>query len=317
MIASTGAERCSPFRLRGNDLAPRLWSAADGLPLDPRRAGPTGPRHHRRPGPRRDRCRRRRRGSSARRRDRTPRGPARKPRPLAVPRPRRGGLHAPGAEERLPCHTTTTPWATTRRVSSRTCACGGHPPDLVAVRRPGGPPARLPLDRHRPRRLHTLSARAPDDRHNLFRTDSSERFVPAIASGDRLVFHLHANPVVSEPRERKPYRMCKHDIVTNALRAHPETEHHRLFDETVRTRGFSWLETQGRAKGFAVEPDEIRIHSCRRHEIKRRGRRKGTRGQPPLRHARLRRACSPSRADRSCSAPSPPASAARAPGAAA
>lgn len=120
----------------------------------------------------------------------------------------------------------------------------------------------------------TLSARPPDDRHNLFRVESSEPFVPAIAAGDRLCFRLHANPVVSEPRTRKPYRMCKHDIVTNALRAHPAAERHRRFDETVQTRGFSWLETQGRAKGFAVEPGEVRIHSYRRHKIERRNKRR-------------------------------------------
>ena len=124
-----------------------------------------------------------------------------------------------------------------------------------------------------PNAFAILSARAPDDRHNLFRIENSEPFVPAVAAGDRMRFRLHANPVVSEPRNRRPYRMCKHDIVTNALRAHPGAERHRLFDETVRTRGFSWLETQGRAKGFAVEPGEVRIHSYRRHEIKRPGRR--------------------------------------------
>lgn len=119
----------------------------------------------------------------------------------------------------------------------------------------------------------TLSARPPDDRHNLFRVESSEPFVPAIAAGDRLSFRLHANPVVSEPRERKPYRICKHDIITNALRAHPAAERHHRFDETVQTRGFSWLEAQGRAKGFAVDPGEVHIHSYRRHEIERRNKR--------------------------------------------
>ena len=118
-----------------------------------------------------------------------------------------------------------------------------------------------------------LSARMPDDRHDLFRIESSEPFVPAIASGDRMRFRLHANPVVSQPRDREPYRMCKHDIITNALRAHPEAERHRLFDQTVRTRGFSWLEAHGRAKGFAIQPDEIRIHGYRRHEIERPDRR--------------------------------------------
>ena len=41
----------------------------------------------------------------------------------------------------------------------------------------------------------------------------------------------------------------------------------------MRTRGFSWLAAQGAAKGFAVEPGEVHIHSYRCHEIARRGRR--------------------------------------------
>ena len=103
-------------------------------------------------------------------------------------RPRRAALpHAPAPAAGPGRRRART---AARRQRRRRVAQARTPPDLVAVRRPGGPPARLRLDRHRPRRLHTLSARAPDDRHNLFRIDSSERFVPAIASGDRLVFRL-------------------------------------------------------------------------------------------------------------------------------
>ena len=122
----------------------------------------------------------------------------------------------------------------------------------------------------------TLSARPPDDRHRLFHIDSSEPFEPALAAGDRVAFHLHANPVVNQRRDREPRRVSKHDIITNILRQHPRADRHRLFDEAVRTRGFSWLEAQGEAKGFTVAPHEVRIGGYRRHEIahrRRRGRR--------------------------------------------
>ena len=115
----------------------------------------------------------------------------------------------------------------------------------------------------------TLSARAPDDRHRLFEIDSSEPFEPLLAAGDRVAFRLHANPVVSQARDRQPRRVSKHDIITNVLRQHPAAERHRRFDDAVQTRGFSWLAAQGAAKGFAVEPGEVRIHNYRRHEIAR------------------------------------------------
>ena len=118
-----------------------------------------------------------------------------------------------------------------------------------------------------PGRFTILSRRTPDDQRRLFHIESTEPFVPAIAAGDRLSFRLHANPVVSEPRDHGPYRMCKHDIITNALRKLPKAERDRARNATIRTRGFSWLEAQGKAKGFRVQPDEVDIHSYRRHRI--------------------------------------------------
>ena len=128
-----------------------------------------------------------------------------------------------------------------------------------------------------------LSARHPHDRHNLFHTERGQLFTPALTAGDPVAFHLHANPVVSRRRDRKPRRVAKHDIITNVLRREPEADRRNRFDEAVRTRGFEWLKTQGGARGFSVAPHEVRIHDYRRHEITRRskrGRRRGRSGNP-------------------------------------
>ncbi|MCY4122489.1 MAG: type I-E CRISPR-associated protein Cas6/Cse3/CasE [Acidobacteria bacterium] len=132
----------------------------------------------------------------------------------------------------------------------------------------------------------TLSARRPDDRHRLFDIDAAEPFEPLLAAGDRVAFRLHANPVVNQVRDREPRRMSKHDIITNVLRQHPTAERHRRFDEAVQSRGFSWLASQGAAKGFSVEPGEVRIHGYRRHEIARPARR-GRRRRDNPRYATL------------------------------
>jgi CRISPR system Cascade subunit CasE len=129
----------------------------------------------------------------------------------------------------------------------------------------------------------TLSARHPHDRHNLFHIERSQLFAPDVTAGDRVAFHLHANPVVSRLRQRQPRRMSKHDIITNVLRRHPEAERRRLLDETVRTRGVEWLAAQGRTGGFSVEARDVRIHGYRRHEVGRRpvrGRRRARSDNP-------------------------------------
>ena len=45
----------------------------------------------------------------------------------------------------------------------------------------------------------------------------------------------------------------------------------------MRTRGFEWLAAQGKTRGFSVDPDHVRVHDYRRHEITRT--RKGRRGR--------------------------------------
>lgn len=132
------------------------------------------------------------------------------------------------------------------------------------------------MGRHRPDTFVTLSARHPHDRHNLFHIERGQPFAPDVTAGDRVAFHLHANPVVSRLRDRKPRQVSKQDIITNILRPHPKADRRRLFDEAVRTRGFEWLAAQGTTRGFSVEPEHVRVHDYRRHEITRaRKRRRG------------------------------------------
>ena len=67
-----------------------------------------------------------------------------------------------------------------------------------------------------------LRARPEADDDTLVESiDSGEPFDPALAAGDRVRFHQHANPV--EARDRKPRRVCNHDV--------------HLFDRRPRMRG--------------------------------------------------------------------------------
>lgn len=115
-----------------------------------------------------------------------------------------------------------------------------------------------------------LSKRPPVDPHHLFEIDDPKPFAPMLMVGDRLRFSLRANPVI---RRRDPARArsVKHDVVMDALRAHPRGARvERRFD-AMRERGFAWLDRQGAKAGFSVEADNVRIDGYQQHRISRKG----------------------------------------------
>lgn len=115
-----------------------------------------------------------------------------------------------------------------------------------------------------------LSERLPMDHHGLFELDEPKPFAPMLAAGDWLRFSLRANPVI---RRRDPARArsVKHDVVMDALRAHPRgARAERRFD-AMRERGFAWLDRQGAKAGFSVEADNVRIDGYRQYRISRKG----------------------------------------------
>ena len=114
-----------------------------------------------------------------------------------------------------------------------------------------------------------LSTRRPRDRHALFDLAEPKPFSPVLANGDRLAFSLRANPVV---RRRDPARRrsTKHDIVMDALRAHPAGERARRRLDMVREHGFAWLERQARKAGFGIEPQGVQIDGYEQCRVARR-----------------------------------------------
>jgi len=101
----------------------------------------------------------------------------------------------------------------------------------------------------RPGHFMALSARPPDDPHELFDLDFKS-FAPALSPGDRLGFTLRANPVVARPAARGQ-RGKRHDVVMDLLRDVPPGDRAVARPEAVLTAGRSWLARQGEAHGFA------------------------------------------------------------------
>lgn len=101
-----------------------------------------------------------------------------------------------------------------------------------------------------PGRFMTLSARPPTPMPGLFDIEAPKRFEPALAAGDRLVFSLRANAVVS--RGTGPgVRGTRHDVVMDALFALPKGERAAARLGAVASAGRAWLARQGAAHGFA------------------------------------------------------------------
>lgn len=116
--------------------------------------------------------------------------------------------------------------------------------------------------------FNILSARRPQDHHNLFDIDEPKLFTPVLSAGDRLRFSLRANPVVRRhDNERK--RSFKHDVVMDQLRACAKgmRASHRF--EAISQSGFAWLEQQGNRSGFTVREDDVRVDGYRQHRIPR------------------------------------------------
>lgn len=116
-----------------------------------------------------------------------------------------------------------------------------------------------------------LSARRPRDPHALFDLAEPKQFSPVLAEGDRLAFSLRANPVVRR-REQPRRRSTKHDVVMDALRAHPVGERSGRRPDLIREIGFAWLDRQGRKAGFAIRPSGVRVDGYEQLRVVRRGR---------------------------------------------
>lgn len=99
-------------------------------------------------------------------------------------------------------------------------------------------------------RFIVLSARPPQDRHNLFEVETKP-FEPFLVAGDRLCFKLTANPAVSQARVGS--RGKRIDPVAAALKLLDADERAERRFEITHTAGEAWLAMQGRRSGFVLD----------------------------------------------------------------
>lgn len=96
-------------------------------------------------------------------------------------------------------------------------------------------------------RFILLSARPPQDNHQLFEPFEPKPFEPVFAAGDHLRFLLRANATVrhrGDPKHR--------DVVMDAIHALPKGERANARRTAEQEASRRWLDAQGAAHGFAV-----------------------------------------------------------------
>ena len=117
--------------------------------------------------------------------------------------------------------------------------------------------------------LLVLSARPPEDRHNLFEIDEPKAFAPNLASGDRLRFSLRANPTIRNSKVPGERHARRHDVVMNALHSLPDGSRAELRLALIREQGFNWIARQGCRAGFEVREEDLSYEGYRQHRITR------------------------------------------------
>lgn len=101
-----------------------------------------------------------------------------------------------------------------------------------------------------------LSARAPQDAHDLFAIDEPKVFAPVLSPGERLRFRLRASPGAAESHPGGEGRGKRVDPLARALRGLSPEERRKTRDAVTQRVGAEWLARQGRAAGFRLVVDE-------------------------------------------------------------
>ena len=145
---------------------------------------------------------------------------------------------------------------------------GGHSGDMLIARHrliwalfADGPERRRDFLWREDRKgvFYILSARPPQDRHDLFVVESKP-FEPRLKRGDRLHFVLRANAVVTRNGKR-------HDVVMDMLHR-LDGKRAELREQCMQEAGEQWLCSQGERYGFELH--RVIVEGYHQHQLPRR-----------------------------------------------
>lgn len=106
--------------------------------------------------------------------------------------------------------------------------------------------------------FYIVSEQEPDVNMDLWHIESKE-YKPLLSVGQKLIFSLRANPIVTRWDEKGKHK--RHDIVMDAktkikMEEIPKDERPKI-PEIVQEEGFEWLRKKGENNGFEVEEGQV------------------------------------------------------------
>ncbi|AKB19755.1 type I-E CRISPR-associated protein Cas6/Cse3/CasE [Methanosarcina sp. WWM596] len=106
--------------------------------------------------------------------------------------------------------------------------------------------------------FYIVSEQEPDANIDLWQIESKE-YKPLLSVGQKLIFSLRANPIVTRWNEKGEHK--RHDIVMDAknkMKKEGVPKDERLkIPEIVQEEGFEWLRKKGISNGFDVEKGQV------------------------------------------------------------
>ena len=121
-----------------------------------------------------------------------------------------------------------------------------------------------------PGSFFVLSARKPEDSHNIFEIAPPKAFRPELRTGDVLSFSLRANPVLRR-RSENGQNSAKHDVVMDRIHGVPVEERAARRLVVMREAGLGWLAHQGDRAGFSIDEHPVSVDGYRRVRVARPG----------------------------------------------
>lgn len=115
--------------------------------------------------------------------------------------------------------------------------------------------------------VYVISSREPVYQGGVWKLESKP-FKPVIRTGQRLVFSLRANPIVSrrlEPDGEGRRKQVRHDVVMDAkkkIKEESEKSRFRMAD-LIQQEGTRWLHSRADKHGFSIDEGAVRADAYR------------------------------------------------------
>jgi CRISPR system Cascade subunit CasE len=116
-------------------------------------------------------------------------------------------------------------------------------------------------------KYYVVSQRVPVDTSGIWSIDPPKPYNPQLRAGERLVFSLRANPVitVTSPEGKRQ----RHDVVMHEKR---QLNYERLpprekppMQQLIQRSCLRWLESRQAAHGFEVLPNQVTVEAYQQH----------------------------------------------------